>query len=153
MVFMQSRGITSGKTYTCQNVSDWNLTRWSSVHLQVLLSATPQFLVSLFNHALPKFKVRPVSPDCKVEADWLKCAAPQSKSLCWPADIHSIHLQERLLSEELKVEIHRVSRTNVDLPMQTFVKRITWVLNKTFKSQGRLFPGSNLERADSRQQN
>ena len=34
--------------------------------------------LSFFNHALPKFRVRPVSPDFRVEADWLKCAAPQS---------------------------------------------------------------------------
>ena len=31
--------------------------------------------LSFFNHALPKFKVRPLSPVCRVEADWLKCAA------------------------------------------------------------------------------
>jgi len=31
-----------------------------------------------FNHAMQKFKVRPVSPDCRFEADWLKCAAPQT---------------------------------------------------------------------------
>jgi hypothetical protein len=24
----------------------------------------------------PKFKIRPVSPECRVEAEWLKCAAP-----------------------------------------------------------------------------
>ena len=34
--------------------------------------------ISFFNHALPKFKVRPVSPDFRFEADWLKCAALQT---------------------------------------------------------------------------
>ena len=48
------------------------------------------FLVSL-EHALPIFKVRPVSPDFKVEADWLKCAASQNvKLLRWPADTLSV---------------------------------------------------------------
>ena len=42
-----------------------------------------------FHHALPPFKVRPVSPDFRVEADWLKCAATR-KLLCFPADIHSV---------------------------------------------------------------
>jgi hypothetical protein len=31
-----------------------------------------------FNQALPKFKVRPVLPDFRVEADWLQCAAPET---------------------------------------------------------------------------
>jgi len=43
-----------------------------------------------FNPVLQKFKDRWVSPDCRVEADWLKCAAPQTKLLCWPANIHSV---------------------------------------------------------------
>jgi hypothetical protein len=34
--------------------------------------------LSFFNHALPEFKVGSVSPDCRVEADWLKCATPQT---------------------------------------------------------------------------
>jgi len=46
--------------------------------------------LSFFNHVWQKFKVRTVSRDCRVEADWLKCAAPQTKLLCWPADIHSV---------------------------------------------------------------
>jgi len=34
--------------------------------------------LSFFNHALPKFKVRPVSPEFRVAGDWLKRAAPQT---------------------------------------------------------------------------
>jgi hypothetical protein len=34
--------------------------------------------LSLFNQALPKFKVRPVLPDFRVKADWLKCTTPQT---------------------------------------------------------------------------
>ena len=39
---------------------------------------TPERVLSFFNQALPKFKVRPVSPGFRVEADWLKCAALQN---------------------------------------------------------------------------
>jgi hypothetical protein len=35
---------------------------------------------SFFNQALPEFKVRSVSPGFTVEAEWLKCAAPQTLS-------------------------------------------------------------------------
>jgi hypothetical protein len=35
---------------------------------------------SFFNQELPEFKVRSVLPSFRVEAEWLKCAAPQSFS-------------------------------------------------------------------------
>ena len=41
-------------------------------------SRVDNVFLSFFNYVLPKFKVRPVSPDCGVEADRLKCAMPPS---------------------------------------------------------------------------
>jgi len=64
-----------------------------------------------FNHALPKTQIRSVSPDVMVEADWLKCTAPQTYfpllagryPIC-----HTIpaHLQQELLSGQPKAGIH-----------------------------------------------
>jgi hypothetical protein len=58
-----------------------------------------------------KFNVRPVSPDFKVEAEWLKCAASQTY-FTLVADRYPIchtiptHLQQRILYGEPKARIH-----------------------------------------------
>jgi hypothetical protein len=86
-----------------------------------------------FNHAVPKFKVRPVLFEFRVDPDWLKCPRHKRKSLCWPADTQSshdprtlpsqgTHLQQRFLSWGSKGRICRASRTDVDLTMQMFIK-------------------------------
>ena len=47
-------------------------------------------LLIFFNHVLPKFEVRPVSLDCRVEVDWLNAPHHKRKLLCWSADINSV---------------------------------------------------------------
>jgi hypothetical protein len=101
-------------------------------------------------------------PDCRVEADWLKCATPPNKVTLlaiWHPFCHMIPRtpsacttcqQQWLLCRGPKAGIHGVSRTDIDFSMQTVTKKIfAWVLNKTVTSQGNLFPELSLERAAS----
>jgi hypothetical protein len=78
----------------------------------------------IFNHVFSKFKVRPVSPDFRVEADWLKCAVPQTEVNLLLCHTIPAHLQRRLLSGKSKAGFYRVNRTDVDLPMRTFIKNL-----------------------------
>ena len=81
-----------------------------------------------------KNSVRPVSPDIRLEADWLKCAASQCKLLCWPADIHSVTRSPHSSSSCHTPATTRVAKRRAqgrnsqseqnkrDLPMRTFRK-------------------------------
>jgi len=110
-----------------------------------------------FNHPLPKFEVSPVFTDFKVEADWLKRAAPQMEVtlLARRSVTRSCTLpprtarQQGMLREEVKAGICRVSRTDADLPMRIFKNILYELLNKTLTSHRTLFPRSNLDRAAS----
>jgi hypothetical protein len=61
------------------------------------------------------------------------------------------HLQRLLLGGGSKTGIRRVSRTNVDSADANPYKKFKRGLNKTLISQGSLFPGSDLERAETKQ--
>jgi hypothetical protein len=62
------------------------------------------------------------------------------------------HQQRLLLSGVPKAEIRRVSRTEVDsADAILYNNNKKWVLNKTLTSLGSLLPGSNLERAATRE--
>jgi hypothetical protein len=115
-----------------------------------------------FNHAWPKLKVRPVSPDFWVEADWLKWATPltqvtlsasryplshEPRSL--PLSTRRTPAKQLLLSGGPKAGVCRVSITDVTCWCKTLYKFYRSFLNKNLTSQGSLFLGSNQERAAS----
>jgi len=92
-----------------------------------------------------KLKVSPVSPDFRFEADWLKCAAPQTYftlfALRYPI-CHSIpnYLQQRLLSGQPKAGIHSEQNKRW-LADANFCKEFMCILNKTANNSGRPVPG------------
>jgi len=72
--------VTENSFFYCSRIT-WCSTRADTLTSRPLpwyfwKSHVDNVFLSLFNHALPKFKVRPVLPDCRVEADWPKCAMP-----------------------------------------------------------------------------
>ena len=83
--------------------------------------------LSFFNHALPKFKVRPVSRNFMSKMIGKNCSVPQTY-VTYLASRHPFchtiptHLQQRLLNGGPKAVIRRVNRTNVDLSMRNFTK-------------------------------
>jgi len=156
--------VTENSLFYCS----WNI--WSSTKAHTLpahcLDTSKRvtwitFSCPSFYHALPKFKVRPVSPDFRIEAHWLKCAAPQTKITLLAIRHPFCHTilappSSSRCSRATKVAKQRTHGRNsfseqnwLNLPMQTFIKKFVCVLNETLTSQGSLFPGSNLKRVAS----
>ena len=120
-------------------------------------SRVDKVILNLLNHALPKFKVSPVSPEWRVEADWLKSAAPQMHFVGQPTSILShdlrthparaVHLQQRLLSEGPKAGIRSEQNGRWLADANLYIYNLYEFLHKILTSQRRLFPGLNLEGA------
>ena len=104
-----------------------------------------KFFMFFFNHALPNLKIRPESPDCRVDADWLKCAAPQTyftlSSVRYPI-CHTIpaHLQQRLLSGQPKAGFHSEQNRHWFVDTNCY-KEFIWILNKPLNISVKPVPG------------
>ena len=120
-------------------------------------------LLSFFNHMLPKLKNQTGITWLQGQT-WLAkmpCATKLSYSVGQLTSILSrdaythltgaTNLHQWLLSGGPNAGIRRGSRTDVDLVMQNFIKKLYEYLHKTVTSQGRMFLGSNLERVTSKQ--
>jgi hypothetical protein len=104
---------------------------------------------------MPKFKVRPVSPDFRVVADWLRCDAPQTWVTLLPAAIHSVtqstHLSLHCTPASMVAKWKAQGRNSQSeqngcwLADADLYTKFIWVLNTTLTPHRSLFLGLNLE--------
>ena len=114
------------------------------------------WIASFFIHALTKFKIRPVSPEFRVEAEWFKSSAPLTwvtllasrYPFCHTIPAHfflKLHTCTTIAKRKARGRNFQSEQNGRWLADANLYKKI-WVLNKTLTSQGSMFPASKLER-------